>query len=72
MLISVFDSEWFEPTGIRLMNNPKIYSEFGTEYDRSDRTTILSSGWSMEIVGKTPDEVASEINKQLKELNNDR
>lgn len=67
MLIKVFDSEWFDPTGIKLKDNPHIRTEFGREYARYDRTSILGGGWSVEV-DKTPDEVAEEINKQIKEV----
>lgn len=66
MLISVFDSSWFDPAGICLKDDPNIRTEFGREYARYDRTMVIGSNWSFEI-DKNPDEVAAEINKQIRE-----
>jgi hypothetical protein len=58
MLIKVFDSEWFEPTGIRLKPYYGSVGTFIIHY--MEEATVLS------IDDKTPDEVAAEINKQIK------
>ena len=78
MLIKVFDSEWFEPTGIRLERYRCL--EMGTliilntQYVKdlnsysSPHPHYMEKIVAIGIDDKTPDEVAAEINKQLTEV----
>lgn len=85
MLIKVFDSEWFEPTGGRLVYDGEWEDNRGTtlvfginvyenpEYGHSSSpvSQTISSYNGVYFPGKTPDEVAAEINKQIKEAGKD-
>lgn len=65
MLIKV-GGNWFHPSRIALKNDPDIRTEFGREFARYERTKIIGNGWTLHIAG-TPDEVAAEINRQIKQ-----
>lgn len=76
MLIKVFDSDWFDPTGIRLEECAVDKGTIIVTGEHYVRDTTPSStpkpDYRREITGlfiddKAPDEVAAEINKQLKE-----
>ena len=54
MLIKVFGI-WFDPAGIKL------------EAVGEHITKIIGSGWTIELLLGTPDEVAEKINEQIKE-----
>jgi hypothetical protein len=59
MLIKILDT-WFEPTGCMVTSR---------SFEGFDGVKIVGAGdWVIWLKNQTPDEVAAEINKQLKDI----